>query len=71
MQLTDAQKELLNKMLQMPKGTVMKKGKTERILWGVGPGYIFYKIKSRPRQTTMLHVVQFMKWAEKAEFVEQ
>lgn len=70
MSLTDSQKELLNKLIKMPRGTVLRKGKQERILWGLMPGMIMYKTKITSNRTTGLNVFDFMKWAEKAEIVE-
>ena len=69
--LTKKQSELLQNLVDMPRGTILRKGNRERILWSVGPGYIFYKTKSKPKETTMVHVTSFMKWAEKAEIVEE
>lgn len=70
LELTESQKELFIKLIQMPRGTVLRKGKTERILWGLGPGMIAYKTKRSKTRVTMLNVFDFMKWAEKAEIVE-
>lgn len=70
MQLTENQKILLEKILKMPRGTILRKGKTERILWGAMPGMIAYKTKSSKTKVTCLNVFDFMAWAEKAELVE-
>jgi hypothetical protein len=67
--MTDSQKELLNKLLKMPQGTILRKGKTERILWGVIPGFIVYKTKRSKTKATALNINEFMEWAEKAEIV--
>lgn len=71
MSLTDSQKELLNKLIRMPRGTVLRKGKTERILWGLMPGMIVYKTKRSKNTSTALNIFDFMKWAEKAEIIEE
>lgn len=68
--MSDKQKELLGKLMKMPRGTVLRKGKTERVLWGLMPGMIAYKTKRSKTQVTALNVHDFIKWAEKAEIVE-
>lgn len=70
MQLTESQKELLNKLIRMPRGTVLRKGERERILWGLMPGMILYKTKITSKQTTALNVFDFIKWAETAEIID-
>lgn len=54
--------------MNMPRGTVLRKGKTERILWGIMPGFIAYRTK-RSKNVTALNIQDFIEWAEKAEFV--
>lgn len=63
------QKHLLEKLLQMPVGTVLQKGSRKRILVSVGPGFIFYKTPSKPKSTNMQNIKLFLKWAENAEIV--
>lgn len=69
MNLTDQQKELLLKIIRSRRGTILRKGTTERILWGLMPGMIAYKTKRSKQRVTCLNVLEFLKWAEKAEFV--
>ena len=69
MSLTKKQAELFQKLIEMPRGTILRKGNRERILWSLGPGFIFYKTKSKPNETTMMQLSTFMKWAENAEII--
>ena len=69
--MTDKQKELLEKIIKSPRGTILQKGKTRRILWGVMPGMIAYKTFRSKKIVTAVLATDFLKWAEKAEFVTQ
>lgn len=62
--MNEKQKELLQKIMNSPRGTILRKGKTERILWGIMPRFIAYKTKLKA-----LNIQEFIEWAEKAEFV--
>lgn len=68
--MNENQKKLLHKIMNSPRGTILRKGKTERILWGYMPGYIAYKTKRSKTKVTALNIQEFIDWAEKAEFVE-
>lgn len=67
--MNEKQKELIQKVMKSPRGTILRKGKTERILWGVMPGFIAYKTKRSKTKVTSLNIPDFIEWAEKAEFV--
>ncbi|OMD31348.1 hypothetical protein [Paenibacillus odorifer] len=64
------QREVLEKLMGLPVGTILRKGKTERILCGLMPGMIVYRTKRSKTKATALNVLSFIKWAEKAEIVE-
>ncbi|WP_340397786.1 hypothetical protein NST50_05230 [Paenibacillus sp. FSL E2-0202] len=64
------QKEVLIKLLGLPIGTILRKGKTERILCGLMPGMIVYRTKRSKTKFTALNINSFIKWAEKAEIIE-
>jgi hypothetical protein len=68
--MNEKQKELFIELLKMPVGTILRKGKTERILIGLIPGMIVYRTKRSKTKHTGLNIVSFMKWAEKAEIIE-
>ena len=67
--MKESQKELLEKLLNMPVGTTLQKGNRKRILLGLAPGFIVYTTPSKPKQRTMENVFTFMKWAENAEIL--
>lgn len=69
--MNEKQKELLQRILKMKVGTVLKKGNQRRILLGIAPGFIVYSTPSRPKQKNFMNVQIFMKWAEKAEVEEK
>lgn len=56
--------------MNSPRGTVLRKGKTERVLWGFMPGFIAYKTKRSRTKVSALNIQEFIEWAEKAEFVK-
>lgn len=68
--MNENQKELLEKLIKLPVGTILRKGKTERILCGLMPGMIVYRTKRSKTKATALNVHDFIKWAEKAEIVD-
>ncbi|MFD2867573.1 hypothetical protein ACFSY7_03515 [Kurthia populi] len=68
--LSEQQKELLVKIYKCKRGQVLRKGKTERILYGADHMFIAYMTKRSKRKVTVLNIPEFLKWAEKAEFVE-
>ena len=68
--LSEQQKELLVKIYKCKRGQVLRKGKTERILYGADHMFIAYMTKRSKRKVTALNIPEFLKWAEKAEFVE-
>lgn len=69
--MSEKQKELLQKIMNSPRGTILRKGKTERVLWGIMPGFIAYKTKRSKTKVTALNVQEFIEWAEKADFVSK
>ena len=68
--LSEQQKELLIKIYKCKRGQILRKGKTERILYGADHMFIAYMTKRSKRKVTVLNIPEFLKWAEKAEFVE-
>lgn len=68
--MNEKQKKLLQKIMNSPRGTVLRKGKTERVLWGFMPGFIAYKTKRSRTKVSALNIQEFIEWAEKAEFVK-
>lgn len=69
--LNEQQKTLLTKIYTSKQGQVLRKGKTERILYGADHMFIAYMTKRSKTQVTALNIPEFLKWAEKAEFVEK
>jgi len=70
-ELNEQQKELLVKIYKCKRGQILRKGKTERILYGADHMFIAYMTKRSKRKVTALNILEFLKWAEKAEFVEE
>lgn len=70
-ELNEQQKELLVKIYKCKRGQILRKGKTERILYGADHMFIAYMTKRSKRKVTALNIPEFLKWAEKAEFVEE
>lgn len=70
-ELNEQQKELLVKLYKCKRGQILRKGKTERILYGADHMFIAYMTKRSKRKVTALNIPEFLKWAEKAEFVEE
>lgn len=70
-ELNEQQKELLVKIYKCKRGQILRKGKTERILYGADYMFIAYMTKRSKRKVTALNIPEFLKWAEKAEFVEE
>ena len=70
-ELNEQQKELLVKIYKCKRGQILRKGKTERILYGADHMFIAYMTKRSKRKVTALNIPDFLKWAEKAEFVEE
>lgn len=68
--MNEEQKVLLRKIMKMRRGTILRKGKEERVLWSIMPGMIFYKTKRSKVEVTGLNIRDFLKWAEKAEIVD-
>lgn len=68
--MNEKQKTLLLKIMELPVGTILRKGKTERILCGLMPGMIVYRTKRSKTKFTALNIQSFIKWAEKAEILE-
>lgn len=56
--------------MKLKQGTILRRGRTERILWGLMPGMIVYKTKRSKTKATALNINDFIKWAEKAEIIE-
>lgn len=69
--LNEQQKELLVKIYKCKRGQILRKGKTERILYGADHMFIAYMTKRSKRKVTALNIPEFLKWAEKAGFVEE
>lgn len=69
--MNEKQKDLLAKILELPVGTILRKGKTERIFCGLMPGMIVYRTKRSKTKFTALNTLSFIKWAEKAEIVTE
>ncbi|HEY2492708.1 MAG TPA: hypothetical protein VGI33_07350 [Paenibacillus sp.] len=67
--MNDQQRKILEKLMGLPVGTILRNGKTERILCGFMPGMIVYRTKRSKTKATALNVLSFVKWAEKAEVV--
>lgn len=70
-ELNEQQKELLVKIYKFKRGQILRKGKAERILYGADHMFIAYMTKRSKRKVTALNIPEFLKWAEKAEFVEE
>lgn len=70
-ELNEQQKELLVKIYKCKRGQILRKGKTERILYGADHMFIAYMTKRSKRKVTALNIPEFLTWAEKAEFVEE
>lgn len=70
-ELNEQQKEVLIKIYKCKRGQILRKGKTERILYGADHLFIAYMTKRSKSKITMLAIPDFLKWAEKAEFVEE
>ena len=70
-ELNEQQKDLLVKIYKCKRGQILRKGKTERILYGADHMFIAYMTKRSKRKVTALNIPEFLKWAEKAEFVEE
>lgn len=68
--MNNKQRELLEKIMKLKQGTILRRGRTERILWGLMPGMIVYKTKRSKTKATALNINDFIKWAEKAEIIE-
>lgn len=68
--LSDTERELLTKIIKSPRGTILRRGKVERTLWGITPGMIIYKTRRSKRTSVGESVPIFLKWAAKAEFIE-
>lgn len=65
--MNENQKVILEKILKLPVGTVLRRGKSERILIGFMPGMVSYKTNRSKTKITVLNVLDFIKWAEKSD----
>lgn len=67
---TEPQLELLQNILNLPEGTIIKRGTVERIFCGNHEDqFIVYKTKRSKTKAIALNYYDFIKWAEKAEIV--
>ncbi len=69
--MSTEQKELLNKLLRLPVGTTLQKGKRKRILVGFNGFMIMYKTKLNSKKTTGQLTTDFLKWAKDAEILNR
>lgn len=63
------EKALIEKIVNSNRGQILRKGKVERILYGMDHMFILYMTKRSKSKVTALNIKEFLKWAEKAEFI--
>lgn len=68
--IKESQRDVLIKIYGCKRGQILRKGKTERILYSADHSFIAYMTKRSKRKVTLLNIPEFLNWAEKAEFVE-
>lgn len=65
------QRALLETILSLPVGTILKKGERQRVLVGFNGFMIFYKTSETSKNTTGQNVPAFLKWAEAADVIRK